>query len=268
MKNNEVISVPFLKEYPISIREDRAYYGLSNIQQTFYNYLVSEINEKRYPLVDGNLSYLYIYACNILQDLLGNHDNIKYDYIQRKMMELYEAYSFEEVFADFVKNLANECLLGMEKYEEYLAITEPEDIFSHYDSSFRCSIKYYIRAPLKAVDIVSMSYKARYHEYTKKHAETFKDILERVFLEDEVANGSWADRLLEGNDMYDYSNGHPIFGGALIENFPKQKFPCYDFCLSPLFEEVIPKLIREAENLLRDAHKIPRIRKVNRVKKT
>ncbi|MDM8524283.1 hypothetical protein QUF80_13015 [Desulfococcaceae bacterium HSG8] len=226
---------------------------MSYEQSSFYNYLIEKIEQKEYLSVEGSISYLFVYAYGFL----NLWDKEGYEYIYNKLLELAEAYYYENRFSSYVRCWAYDCLLGLEKYEEYLLLTEPEDIFSvsTHSSNERCNIYYHIGKPVNPIDIVKMSYNLRVTNYTKKNSAAFRDFIVSVFSEDAEKNGAWLERLL-GKNTQTYH--HSLFNGAPI-NQPCPKFPCYCFYSSSLLSEKVPELVRNAENQLREAHNVPKI---------
>lgn len=242
------MQVPVFEAYYASIN------SMSSEQLSFYNHLESGIKSGNYLDVEGNISYLFIYAYNILK----SWEKRGYEAIYVELIKLAEAYYHEEKFSWYCNYWSYDCLLALEKYEEFLVLTEPEDLFSvntHY-SNLRCNVCFHLGQPAKAIDLFKM-FGSRVTKYTKQHSASFRDFLEASFAEGAENNGEWLNRLLE--DQYTTKNyGCYLFGGAPIGQ-PKLKFHYYCFYANYGFNSIIQETVRVAENRLREANKIPKV---------
>lgn len=227
---------------------------MSGKQKAFYRYLEQGIEVKQYPPVCGQISYLFVYAYNILTEW----KNRGYQYIHNRLLDLAEAYYLESKFASACRYWAYDCLLNQEMYEEYLVLTEPQDYFTTNTntSNTRCNIRYLLKQPADAIDILRMS-GVRVTAFTKKHPAAFRDFLEAVFQDEEKMHGPWLERMLSAMNP-----AKPcqliLFSGAPI-NQPQVTFPYYCFYGAYDFVTVIHDAVRAAENRLRDANNVPRI---------
>lgn len=239
--------IPIFKQYYPNLKM------MSYDQRKFYDQFVEKIKRKEYPSVDGNISYLFVYTYS----LLNRYPEEGFDKIYSQLLELAEQYYYEQQFASYARDWAYDCLLGLEKYDEYLELTDPEDILSinTHPSNRRCNIFYYINRDVNPVDIIKMSHELRVTSYTKKNQAGFRDVIISVFSENAERNGAWLARLIGSTTQTYY---HSLFNGAAISP-PRPNFPCYCFYSSPLFSKEIPDLIRKAENKLREIDSIPKI---------
>ena len=94
-------------------------------------------------------------------------------------------------------------------------------------------------------------------KYTKQHSAAFRDFLEVSFTEVAEKEGEWLNRLLAEQDITK-SYGCYLFGGAPIGQ-PQPKFKYYCFYASYNFSSIIQKVVRIAENRLREANKMPKV---------
>lgn len=223
-------------------------------QRKFYTGLAESINKRHYPPVDGNISYLFVYAYQILQEwknkgLFPVHD---------RLLDLAEGYFKEEKFADYCRLWAYDCLIGLEKYEEYLQLTEPSQVVgaSTQSSNTRCNVFYHLDREPTGVDLLRLI-GCRINPFTQEHQLEFRDILENEFTSASNLHGRWLGRILEHQQPKKVYT-HTLFQGAPISN-PKIPFDWYCFYASYDFNEQIQFTVREAENRLREAFQLPRI---------
>ncbi len=110
---NKSGEIPCFKEYYPSIE------SMSLHQKKFYRYLERELQQHRYPSVDGNISYLFVYAYNIL----NQWETKGIEYVYLSLLELAEAYYIESKFAEYCNYWSYDCLLALKQYDEYLIVS-------------------------------------------------------------------------------------------------------------------------------------------------
>jgi hypothetical protein len=236
----------------------QAYYpsiaSMSSKQRAFYRHLTDCIERQQYPPINGNISYLFVYVYDVLQ----NWHKDGYGGVYSQLLDIAEAYYQETKFAQYCRRWSYDCLLGLEQYDEFLSLSEPEDIFSVETqfSNERCNVCYHIGIHASPVDLLKMS-GAKITGYTRKHSTAFRDFLQATFEEDAKKNGPWLDRLLKAQKPRQ-TYYHTLFQGAPIHQ-PEPKFQCYCFYAAYDYLDVVGEKIREAENRLRDAHQIARV---------
>ena len=223
-------------------------------QRHFYEYLSSCIKSNQYPPVYGNISYLFTYTYDIIRTYRRNG----FEFVYQNLLKLSEEYYDESKFANYCKFWTDDCLLGMKRHEEYLDITEPENIFSTdtHKSNERCNVTNFLRKPANAIDLIKM-YGRNYTKYTKENGLVFREILVDVFDEEAKRNGDWFKRLLKAQKPR-RRYGHTLFNGCPFQG-PGAGFPFYCFYASYEIGSIIRGVIRQAENLLRQSHGLPKV---------
>ena len=223
-------------------------------QLKYYKYLVGNIENEIYPDVDGNISYLFTYVYSILE----KWEKEGFDNIYNSLIKLSEKYYNEKYFLEYCKFWSYDCFLALEKYDDFLDYSEPDDIISgdtHF-SNTRCNANWLLGRPANPVDLMRMAM-PKLTNYTKKNTGAFKEQLEIMFEEDAKKNGPWLERMLaEQNNPKPYS--YYLFAGAPISML-EAKFSCYSFHGAYDFLDKISKKVREAENNLRKHHRLPQI---------
>lgn len=249
-------TVPFLWQHdtnPEVMNED---------QKKFLGYLFDELKKSHYPDVEGNVGYLFTYAHSIIKQW-----NVKgYGYVYDALLNLADAYYDEEDFMSYCRDWSYDCLLAMKRYDEYLQLTTPEEVFpaSNYYANDRCNILYMLGLSPSYKDVLTIlrgGQSNRLTEYTLDNAKRMETILEEIFLDDEEKNGKWLERILANAYPSTYSrHSRPLFRFVPMETEAFLEFDFIDF-LGPRepFSDIISGLLREAENRLRDQDSLPRI---------
>ncbi|MBD3306090.1 hypothetical protein GF339_06860 [candidate division KSB3 bacterium] len=248
-QRSNLCEIPPFKEYYPSIK------NMSPQQRTFYRYLEKELSHHRYPPVDGNISYLFVYTYNII----NQWEKKGLEYIYLALVELAEAYYYEKKFADYCNCWSYDCLLALKHYEDYLVVSEPEDIFSVNGQlgNMRCNVSYYLHRPVKAIDLLVML-GGKITRYTKSHATAFRDFLETSFAEDTERHGPWLQRLLSAQKSAQ-TYEHMFFTGVPVNTQLELSIPYYCFYAAYTLHDNFQELIRTAENRLREAHNMPKV---------
>lgn len=240
--------IPSFKTYYPSVKY------MSEEQKLFYHQLATSIENREYLNVDGNISYLFTYVYSILD----KWNQTGYEWIYESLLNLAEAYYKEDKFSSYCRFWAYDCLLGLEKYEDFLFLTEPKDTFkveTHF-SNTRCNVLYHIGRNANVIDLVKM-YGSKTTKFIESYEGQFKDFLEQDFMENIRKNGSFFERILKERgteEKFDY--GHSLFNGTPIST-PKVKFPYYCFYASSKMGKVLHQICRDAENHLRQKLSIP-----------
>ena len=93
-------------------------------QLSFYKMMESNLNKRNYIDVDGNISYVFVF----LSELLSRWNEDGLDNLSEFLIYLSEIYKHEEKLSDYCLHFAYQCLLGLNKYEEYLDKTAPKEV--------------------------------------------------------------------------------------------------------------------------------------------
>jgi hypothetical protein len=227
---------------------------LTSKQLKFYQYLSSNIETGIYPSLEGNSSYLSVY----IGSYTNNAKKIGFEKLRSKMLELAEAYKSEEEIRRACRHSADVCLLGLEKYDEYLAnlfSDSPRSILcrDRYRANLRCNINYYLGRPAETVDLIKM-YSGYFTKYTRENEETFKDFILNALDEDAENNGPWLKRLFKDIEKPRWKTKFGLF------HLCWSKFYMYEFDRTSTMGDYLKKLFRETENKFRDVNGIAKVR--------
>lgn len=246
------------------VPEFKAYYSTPEMmdfrQKAFFNFLIKEIRHGRYPSVQGNISYLFAYTYPFMEQWRQKG----FKYVYDKLIEMVEAYHYEEQFAGYCRGWANDCLLSLRLYDEYLEQTEPEDILPSYASfsNERCNILYHIGRPAKTKDFLALFAwrgAARLTKYSIENLEIFAEIVDSIFEGETTKNGPWLNRLLAGQ-RNPKTKPHSMFNAVPIDKRPELDFGFYNFQKRfSVYVNFIAKRMRVAENRVRKLHNLPKI---------
>lgn len=135
-----------------------SYYSSQNAmdrqQLSFYELVESNLNKGNYVDVDGNISYVFVF----LYKLLARWNEDGFDRLFEFLIYLSEIYKHEEKLSFYCLYWAFDCLLGLEKYEEYLDRTEPKEVVgtTHY-SNLRLNVQKKLGLPANPIDILLMA---------------------------------------------------------------------------------------------------------------
>ena len=123
-------------------------------QLSFYKVVESNLNKGNYIDVDGNISYVFVFIYELLSR--WNEDGL--DNLSEFLIYLSEIYKHEEKLSDYCLYWAFDCLLGLEKYEEYLDKTEPKEVVgtSTHPSNLRLNIQKKLGLPANPIDVLLM----------------------------------------------------------------------------------------------------------------
>mgnify|MGYP001423345527 CR=1 FL=1 len=244
------------------IPEFQAYYPRSQMmnrkQKAFYQFLVSEIEHGRYPSVDGNISYLFAYTYPVMKAWRKKG----FEFVFDALMELGEAYYYEEKYASYCRYWAYDCLLGDGKFERYLELTTPQDWISASATyaNDRCNIFYHLDQHLPFIDFLTLfgwKQNANLTHYSLMNPDRFWACFQAIGTLEEAENGPWLERFFNGQPIL-VSGRRGLFIGTPM-NQPELGVPFYNFDLHnyDAFVDLISKLAREAENKLRQEDNVP-----------
>lgn len=244
------------------VPEFQAYYSnprkMNRKQKAFYQFLVSEIENGRYPSVEGNISYLFAYSYPIIKSWRKKGFGHVFD----ALLELREAYYYEEKYANYCRYWAYDCLLGEGKFERYLELTTPEYWIPSYPNfaNDRCNVFHHLGQPLPFIDFLALfgwRQKANLTPYTMQNQHRFWECLQAVGDLEEAEKGPWFEHLFNAETkLVSYERG--LFGGVEMKQ-PPLGISFYNFNRHnyDMFVDLISQLAREAENRLRQEDNVP-----------
>ena len=121
-------------------------------QLSFYEVVEANLNKGNYIDIDGNISYVFVY------ELLSRWNEDGFDHLSEFLIYLSEMYKHEEKLSNYCLRWAFDCLLGLEKYEEYLDKTEPKEVVRTriHASNRRLNIEKQLGLPANPKQIIMM----------------------------------------------------------------------------------------------------------------
>ncbi len=241
------MTVPQFKQYFPSLE------SMDEEQLLFYNEVERKLSNGTYIDVEGNISYVFVF----IYKLLGDWNKFGFNDLSDYLIYLSELYKHEPVLSDYCKIWAYDCLLGLERYEEYLEKTEPNEIFgtSTHRSNLRLNVQNKIGFPANPIDILLMS-GGRQSKFIKSNQALYKDKIREVFEEYAEKNGEWFslfNNWLENKQEY----GHSLFQGAIVDRNPKLSFGILCFYTINKCLQITKELAKEAENATRKEIGVP-----------
>src|SRR6266705_4411460 len=104
----------------MAVPEFRGYYpseeDMGNEQLCFYKALEEALNQGKHLDVQGNIGYVFVY----LYKLLGNWNKAGFEDLYQYLIYVSELYTAEKKLSDYCKFWAYDCLLGLNRFDDYL----------------------------------------------------------------------------------------------------------------------------------------------------
>ena len=228
-------------------------------QLSFYKVVESNLNKGNYIDVDGNISYVFVFIYELLSR--WNEDGL--DNLSEFLIYLSEIYKHEEKLSDYCLYWAFDCLLGLEKYEEYLDKTEPKEVVvtSTHPSNLRLNIQKKLGLPANPIDVLLM-FGGRKTQFIIDNQALYRDCIIDTFSAYAQENMEWFSLFEE---WFTHRNAkrlypHSLFNGVALWDAK----PCLQFkieCLYAAYDysDTIKFLSKEAENKARDIAGVPKI---------
>jgi len=248
----------FVKK-PIGVPKFEGYFSteenMDKEQKSFYKYLEKELSSGHYIDVEGNISYLFVFLYKVLE----NWKKRKFNNLSEYLIYLSEIYKHETKVADYCLFWAYDCLLGLERYEEYLEKTEPIKMtgITTHASNLRLNVQKKIGVKANPLDLLLMA-GGRKTKFITNNEALYKEKIIEVFNSYADENGEWFVRFQEwipDSKLYP----HSLFQGAIISQNPNLSFEIEGFYTSTEYIETIKSLSKEAENNARDIVGVPKI---------
>jgi hypothetical protein len=196
-------------------------------QFAFYKQLEHRLNNGEYLDIQGNMSYVFIY----LYKLISLWDDIGLNDVRQQLIHISELYKSEEKLTLYCLFWANDCLLGLKKYEEYLECTKPQNLYGNgYTkniSSLRLNIQKHINLEADAVDILLLTGGSK-SKFIGSNQLLYKEKLKTVFALFAEKNGSWFNILhnwISHKNPYHYG----LFRGAPIPIYKALEFKVLNY---------------------------------------
>lgn len=245
------MTVPVFRCYSPSLSE------MNSAQAAFYEALVPRLDRGEYIDVEGSISYLFVY----IYELIRKGCRSDAEGLRAQLIRLSELYSSEARVPPYCLHWANDCLLGLTRYEEYLDETEPLHPYGTATgpSNLRLNLQARTRRPAHPVDLVRLvgcPKSAFIGEQEAAYRAHLFDVFTRYALDN---GGDWFE-ILRRYQSHKKTFPHHLFCGAPIRQ-PLLKFELEDFHPHPPLVRNIRVLAAEAENRARESTGLRRIQR-------
>lgn len=243
------MEIPKYEEYFPSIQ------NMNSSQKKFYYKVEEALLQEKYIEINGNISYVFVF----IYKLLSKWDKKGYEYLSDYLIYISELYKENKKIYDYCKYWGYDCLLGLEKYEEYLERTEQDKTIgtnTHF-SNLRLNISKKINFLANPIDILLMC-NGRKTKFIANNEGIYKEKIIEVFNKYQKDNGNW----FELFNKWSYETKtypHYLFQGSPLMENPKLKFEIECFYSTEKISSIINELSKEAENIARKELGIPLI---------
>jgi len=229
--------------------------GMDSAQLSFYRDLEKSLIAGDYIDVEGQISYVFVY----IYKLLVKWDKKGFEELYEYLIYMSELYKKETKLADYCKFWADDCLLGLEKYDIFLEKTEPNEPFgtsTHY-SNLRLNIQKHLGLEANPIDIILIA-GGRKTKFITNNQGLYKDKIREVFSEYAQSKSGWFpifEEWLSNKQLYT----HSLFSGAPFWSKPNLSFGIVGFYSAYDHLSIIKNLSKEAENAARVKMGVPKI---------
>ena len=157
---------------------------------------------------------------------------------------------------------ASDCLLGLEKYEEYLDKTEPKEVVGTrtHSSNLRLNIQKKLGLPANPIDVLRM-FGGRKTQFIMDNQALYKDCVIDTFSAYAQENMEWFSLFEE---WFAHRNAkrlyrHSLLQGVALPEAPYLQFKIECFYAACDYLDTIKFLSKEAENKARSIAGVPKI---------
>ncbi|HCH5485121.1 hypothetical protein [Vibrio parahaemolyticus] len=218
----------------------------------FYFYMVQQIEKGNYVDIEGNISYLHRYREFKFDE--SCHTEEGRAEIRKHFLFITDHYLHDKVTGYFNGDL-NSLLLVEHKFKEWVEVNEPATILSYGAHAIdqRLDIINHIGLDFCIKEIIRGSC-LRKNDVIQGNEGAFTDIALRLMKEYGEENGGWKRILFE-----DFGVKKSSFQRTTLPSGYQAPWVAYDWSNALYNNEIIKQIARNAENVLRDILKIPRI---------
>lgn len=244
-------NVPFFKQYYATERD------MNSRQRAFYQHLISSFKRDRFPDVNGNVSYLYARA----YEVLAQWKDGSYEAVYDELLNLAEAYHEREgSFAEYCRRWAGDCMIAQGRYGRYLELTEPSVPLGRATmiSNLRLNLQRELDLAADPIDLIRLCGVSQTNT-AREEPGRYRDHVRAIFAEEE-ASLAWLTRLEDAGPSID-SQPMYLFSGSSLLHPSELRLHRYDLLADEGAEVIceIKDAARTAENHLRDELKLPQI---------
>ena len=227
-------------------------------QLSFYKLVESNLNKGNYIDVDGNISYIFVFV----YELLSRWNEDGFEHLSEFLIYLSEIYKHEEIISDYCLIWAYDCLLGLEKYEEYLDKTEPKAVVgtNTHGSNLRLNIQKKLGLSANPIDLLLM-FKGRKTRFITDNQGLYRDCVIDTFSAYAQENMEWFSLLEEWFTQRNAKRLYPssLFGGVALREKPYLQFKIECLYVASDCSDTVKFLSKEAENKARSIAGVPKI---------
>jgi len=197
------MDVPAISDFHFESDE----YRMNDEQRAFYMKLEASLNNGEYVDIQGNVCYVYVY----LRNFLSKWGRERFDAKNEFLIYLSELYKHEKKVYNFCLILAYQCLLELEKYEEFLDKTAPQQMFNRppfANNNLRLNIQKKIGLKADPVDVLLLHNGGRNTNFISSNQALYKDKVKEVFNSFAEDQGGWFEifeKLLPNGNIYQTS---------------------------------------------------------------
>lgn len=225
-------------------------------QLEFYNEVENSLNKGNFIEVGINDWYIDLYIHKYLHNVKELSD---IEEIRNKLLHIDSLYPVSK-YAISAKQFADECLIALKRYDEYLVNSQNNDVTDDYpdiSSELRLNVQKLLGIPADALDIYRLQ-KHKQSNLIQENPEKFKEYLYWVYTEYSQKHGGWFN-LIENKFIHIIS----IMNFELLNSFllpRKYKYPFLEFKTinyailafgADGLNSILRPLNTKAENLLR-----------------
>ena len=231
---------------------------MSKEQKAFYLIVEKSLQKGDFFDIQGNISYVFVY----LYKLINQYNKVGFENLHDYLIYIAELYSREKKLTEYCRYWAYDCLLGLNRFEEYLSKTEPKIIFGiSPHSNLRLNIQNKLGLKLSSVDIL-LTTGGRKSKFIIDNQALYKDCVLNVFNLYASSKNGWISIIKQKLSEYQ-KYPHELFGGVPIYEKPRLSFNITPFhsmyySTKELIQD-IKNLAKEAENKAREVMGVPKI---------
>lgn len=229
--------------------------SMSSEQRKFYEIFVINLEKNDFVDLENNNWYLEIY----LENLVCLWDEIGIELLLEKLLVIESLYD-KKIEIISIKNYINECLLALEKYDEFLIKTKTYNINDHFFDiiySLRLSLQKKLNLQADPLDIYCLQ-SPRTSEIIDKYPDLYRETIIKVFNEYGKNKSSWFEfiekkfqALIKPQDYYIFeTNNINKKNPYKIINFTFYNFYDLAFGINGL-QSLLRQLTTKVENIVR-----------------
>ncbi len=228
---------------------------MSKEQKAFYSIVERSLRKGEFLDVEGNISYVFVY----LYKLINKYNKVGFESLYEYLIFVSELYSKEKKLPEYCRFWAYDCLLGLNRLEEYLDKTEPKILFgtNTHNSNLRLNIQNKLNLELSSIDVLLMM-GGRKSKFIVENQAVYKECILSVLDSYADSKGGWFS-LIKKKLPEIKKCPHQLFSGTPIYGMPKLSFEIIALYSAYGLTGDIKNLAKDAENKARNIIGVPKI---------